>query len=310
LLTLMYTVPLDGSFTPAASCAFAKALPKVAPAHDLAGRLHLGPEDRVDPGEADERNTGVFTKTPETCRSSVSPSWASVFPTITRAAIFASGTPVAFDRYGTVRDGARIHFEDVDRLVLDRELRVHQADDLEGPGDAARVVANLIEVPLGDAVRRHDARAVAGVDAGLLDVLHDAADDDGAGRVGDAVDVELDGVLEELVDQHGPLGRRLHGRRHVAVERGHVVDDRHAPAAEHVRRTDDEREADAQRDLARFLGRGGRAARRLRDAEIPQQLREALAIFREVDRVRRRAEDLTPARCSGSASFSGVWPPY
>ena len=47
-------------------------------------------------------------------------------------------------------------------------------------------------MPLGDAVRRHDARAVAGVDAGLLDVLHDAADDDGAGRVGERVDVELE----------------------------------------------------------------------------------------------------------------------
>ena len=32
------------------------------------------------------------------------PSSASVFPAITRAAICASGTPLAFDRYGTVRD--------------------------------------------------------------------------------------------------------------------------------------------------------------------------------------------------------------
>ena len=110
------------------------------------------------------------------------------------------------------------------------------------------------------------------MDAGLLDVLHDAADDDRAGRVGDAVDVELDGVLEELVDEDRPVGRRLHRRRHVAIERGHVVDDRHGAAAEHVRRTDDEREADLQRDVARLLGRGRDAARRLRNAEVPQEL--------------------------------------
>ena len=41
-----------------------------------------------------------------------------------------------------------------------------------------------------------------------------------------------------------------------------------------------------------FLEGGGDAARRLRDAEIPQELREPLAILRQVDRIRRRAEDL------------------
>ena len=82
---------------------------------------------------------------------------------------------------------------------------------------------------------------------GLLDVLHDAADDDGAGGVGDGIDVELERVFEELVDQHRMLGRRIDGVRHVAIERRHVVDDRHAAAAEHVRRPDDDREADARR---------------------------------------------------------------
>ena len=58
---------------------------------------------------------------------------------------------------------------------------------------------------LGADERRHDARAVAGVNARLLDVLHDAADDDGAGRVGDGVDVEFEGVFEELIDEHRVL---------------------------------------------------------------------------------------------------------
>jgi hypothetical protein len=39
------------------------------------------------------------------------------------------------------------------------------------------------------------------VDARLLDVLHDAADHRRAGRVGDAVDVDLDRVAQELVDE-------------------------------------------------------------------------------------------------------------
>ena len=51
------------------------------------------------------------------------------------------------------------------------------------------------------------------MDAGLLDVLHDAADDDGARRVGERVHVDLGGVLEELVDQDRMLGRGVDGVR-------------------------------------------------------------------------------------------------
>jgi hypothetical protein len=49
-------------------------------------------------------------------------------------------------------------------------------------------------------VRRHHHRGVAGVDAGELDVLEHPADDARL-AVAQAVDVELDRVLEELVDQ-------------------------------------------------------------------------------------------------------------
>ena len=91
------------------------------------------------------------------------------------------------------------------------------------------------------------------MDAGFLDVLHDAADHDGAGRIGDCVDVELDGVLEELVDQDRVPRRRGHGVEHVAIERAHVVDDGHGAAAEHVGRPHDQRKADLGRDLARRL---------------------------------------------------------
>jgi hypothetical protein len=37
-------------------------------------------------------------------------------------------------------------------------------------------------------------------------VLHDAADDDVAVLVDERIDVELEGVLEEAVDQDRPLG--------------------------------------------------------------------------------------------------------
>ena len=110
--------------------------------------------------------------------------------------------------------------------------------------------------------------------------------------VGHRVDVELERVLEEPIDEHRPVVRDVDGAGHVAIERAGVEHDRHAAAAEHVRRPDDHRIADALGHLARFLARHRGAARRLRDAEVPQQLREPLAVFGQVDRVGRRAEDL------------------
>ena len=157
--------------------------------------------------------------------------------------------------YGTVRDDARIDLEDVDHVVFDRVLHVHQADDLQRARDAPRVVADRAEVPLRDHERRHDAGAVARVDAGLLDVLHDAADDDRARRVGDRIDVELEGVLEEAVDEHRPIVRHVDRARHVPIERARVEHDRHAAAAEHVGGTHDDRDTRSRSATSRASSR-------------------------------------------------------
>ena len=47
------------------------------------------------------------------------------------------------------------------------------------------------------------------MDAGLFDVLHHAADDDRAGVIGDDVDVELDGLVEELIDEQREADGRV-----------------------------------------------------------------------------------------------------
>ena len=100
------------------------------------------------------------------------------------------------------------------------------------------------------------------MDAGLLDVLHHAPDDDALG-VRDRVDVDLDRVLEEFVDQDGVRGGDLHGFAHVLAEILGVVDDAHRPAAEHVRRAHEHRVADRRGDRLSFLERARRGARGL-----------------------------------------------
>ena len=62
-----------------------------------------------------------------------------------------------------------------------------------------------VEHLLAERVRRQHAGRVARVDAGLLDVLHDAADPDVL-AVADRVDVDLDRVLQEAVEVDLALG--------------------------------------------------------------------------------------------------------
>ena len=97
------------------------------------------------------------------------------------------------------------------------------------------------------------------MDAGLLDVLHDAADEH-ARPVGHGIDVDLDRVVQELVDQDRMLGRDLNGLVHELAEVLVVVDDPHRAAAQHVGGPDEHRVADLDGDHARLVeGAGGGA---------------------------------------------------
>ena len=129
------------------------------------------------------------------------------------------------------------------------------------------------------------------MNAGFLDVLHDAADEHVAGAVADGIDIHLDRVAQIRVDQHRALARHDHGLGDVAGELRLVVDDLHRSAAEHVRRSDDDREADLDRDRPCLGAGAGDAASRLPELEPLDQRLEVVAVLGEVDRLRRGAED-------------------
>src|SRR5690606_20861427 len=126
-------------------------------------------------------------------------------------------------------------------------------------GDHLGVVAYLRQVGGGQGDRGQRAGGVAGVDAGLLDMLHHAADVHLAAGVGERVHIDLHRVVEEPVHQHRVLRRDVGGAADVVAQGGVVVDDLHAAPAEHVGRPHQHRVADLLGDLLRLLVGGGGA---------------------------------------------------
>ena len=161
-----------------------------------------------------------------------------------------------------------------------------QTDDAEREREVLRGLPDLPQHLGAERVRRQHARGVAGVDAGLLDVLHDPADPDVL-AVADRVDVDLDRVLEEAVEED--LALRL-GAAQVVGEHLLVVGELHRAAAEHVRRPHEHREPDPRAGRERLLGRLRERVRRRLLPKPFQQRAEAAAVLGQVDRVRLGAE--------------------
>ena len=147
------------------------------------------------------------------------------------------------------------------------------------------------------------------MDASLFDVLHDAADDHFF-AIGQGIDVALDGVVQEAVEQHRGIVGNLDRFAHVTLEVLLLMDDFHGAATQHVGRTDDQRIADFGRQTQGVLFSAGGAVGRLLQAEIVQQLLEALAVLGDIDRFRRRADDGHAVGFQRQRQLERVWPPY
>ena len=129
------------------------------------------------------------------------------------------------------------------------------------------------------------------MNTGLFDVLHDAADDH-VFSIRERVHVYLDCVFEEVIDQNWPILRVLDCLPHVADDSFLVVGNHHGASAEHIRRPHQYWILNSLGALDGFFNRSRHRARRLRDLKLIKQLAETLAIFGQINRLRRRADDV------------------
>ena len=143
--------------------------------------------------------------------------------------------------------------------------------------------------------RRRNRRGVPGVAPGRLDVFENRADDCSL-SVRHAIDVKLDGVCQELVDEDCLSTGNLHRLIDVFPEPVFVVNDRHAASAKDERGTHQDWIADLISDPDCVIDRMCDAARRLLHADIRDEIAEEVAVFRERNVFRRRAENVYARR--------------
>ena len=121
-------------------------------------------------------------------------------------------------------------------------------------------------------------------------MLHNAAEVD-LFPITQCININLDGAVQEAVNQYRVLIGQLGSAVDVVLQSGLIVDDFHATAAEDVGRTDQHRVTDTSGNLASFCeGSGGTELRR-RQLGLSQHLAELTAVLSQVDCLWASADD-------------------
>ena len=199
------------------------------------------------------------------------------------------GADLTDERNGAGGPGVR--FQNVDDVVADRVLDVHQSDHVHFQRQFLSVALDRLDVLFRNGDGRDEAGGVAGVDAGLLDVLHDGGNKSFL-AVADGVGFRLGRVLKELVDEDDVLAGGLQGIVHVLDQHLVVVHDFHAAPAQNEGGTHHQGVAYPLGGFEGVLDAVRHAGFRLRNAELLHDFVEELAVFRQSDRFRRCAKDL------------------
>ena len=173
----------------------------------------------------------------------------------------------------------------------------------QGQGQLFRAVHNGFQHLIADGEGRIDGDGVAGMDAGALDVLHNAGDQNVL-AVGDDVHLQLL-AHEVLVHQHRVFDLAgeddLHIGPHVLI----VVGDDHVLAADDVGGPQQDGIAQLVGGIQRLLHTGDAPALRPLDGEPLQQLVEPLPVLRHVDGLGAGAQDGDTVAVQELGEFDG-----
>ncbi|GIX61719.1 uncharacterized protein BcabD6B2_11540 [Babesia caballi] len=185
---------------------------------------------------------------------------------------------------------AQVALDDLDFVVLAEVLHVEGATDVQV---ARQLLRDLLHAPVGaheDVLSGQNEGGVAGVGPGVLHVLADGVVEDDALR-GDAVDLDLLGVLDELGNHDRVLAVDHRGGLQKSLEVLEGDDDAHGGAGQDVRGPHEHGEGRLHAELLSSLQRGEFLPGGLVDAQDVAHLRELVAVLAAVDGLDAGAED-------------------
>ena len=145
-LTLTKTLPDRGSLTPAPSWALAKALPNsmsmpmTSPVDFISGPSRVSTPGNLTKGKTDSL-TEMCLGTMSLVNAEFLQGLAGHHP----GGDLGQGPPGGLGNEGDGAAGPGVDLEQVDGVVLDRELDVHQADDLQFQGQGHGLAADLLD---------------------------------------------------------------------------------------------------------------------------------------------------------------------
>ena len=191
------------------------------------------------------------------------------------------------------RNGAtrtRIDLDDIDLIVDHDVLDVEQSLDMKIQCQSLRIVDDGVKNTCGKRLRRINGDTVTRMDAGALDMLHDARDDN---RHAVAYTVNFDfRALHIAIDEHGMIGRDLDRTVQVVAQLLFLVDDLHRPAAEDIGRSHHDGIADGSGAFDSRFHIGDADSLGARNVRLAQHFFEALSILRTIDVVYGSSKDM------------------
>ena len=109
-----------------------------------------------------------------------------------------------------------VHFEHINAMVLDCKLHVHQTAYWKRAREFAGVVPHRLNVFFVDLHRRQHAWRIAGMNAGLFDVLLNGSNH-ACRIIGQCIDIELCRLLQKFINQHRAIRRESDCVAHIAI---------------------------------------------------------------------------------------------
>ena len=168
--------------------------------------------------------------------------------------------------------------------------------DADAPDDAPRHVAHALILFVRERERRRHGDAVAGVHAHRIDVLDRADDDEVVRDVAHHLELELLPADDRLLNQNLVHRAEVEATARQLAELFDVVGDAAANAAKCERRPDDGGKPDFLDYRESLIDRLGDAARRHLDPDFAHGVAEQQPIFRDLDRIDGRADQLNAVR--------------